>query len=201
MLVQKITTHVKDGLDRLAEQYKNRPKIVAIHTSLYEQVQELEDAIFSIDEGRQIWNGTGTPSFGIQLDHLGEIVGISRNGLPDAEYLLFLFGKISENFSDTTLDAVLSVVGYLFQADQVISSECPPSGMIIEAFGSNIPEYLYPVAKLLIKSSMGAGIELVFASASPDEDIFSCDGENTNDSNGCSDLDDPLSGGKFIGTI
>jgi predicted DNA-binding protein len=201
MLVTRITTHVQDGLDRLSQQYKDRPRILAIHTAIYEQIQDLEDAIFAIDAGRQLWNGSSCPAIGQQLDNIGTIVGIDRNGLSDAEYLLFIFGKIAENFSDTTLLSISTVIGYIFQADQVIMQELPPAGMLLEAFGSNISEDLYVFAKNLVKASMGGGIELVFASASPDEDIFSFDGPNTNETNGFSDVNDPLTGGKFIGTI
>jgi hypothetical protein len=201
MLATKITTHVADGLARLAEQYKGRPKILAIHTAIYEQIQELEDAIYEIDKGRQLWDGSTSPAIGVQLDNIGTIVGISRNGLSDAQYLLFIFGKIAENFSDTTLASISSVVGYLFQADQIIIDELPPSGVMIEAFGSLIPENLYVFARNLVKAAMGSGVELVFACASADEDIFSCAGPNTNDSNGFSSIYTPLHGGKFVGII
>ena len=201
MLVTKITTHVQDGLERLSEQYKNRPRINAIHNALYEQIQELEDSIYNLDSGRQLWNGVESPSMGQQLDNIGTIVGISRNGLSDAQYLLFIFGKIAENFSDSTLDSITSVVGYLFQADQIIVQELPPAGLLVEAFGSNIPDSLFSFAKNLVKAAMGAGIELVFMSASSHEDIFSFNGNNTNSSNGFSDANDPLIGGQFIGTI
>ena len=201
MLASHITTHVEDGLGRLAEQYKNRPKIVAVHSALYNQIQELEDAIFAIDAGRQLWNGVTSPSIGQQLDNLGTIVGISRNGLSDAQYLLFIFGKVAENFSDTTLESISSVVGYLFQAQQIIIQELPPAGLMIEAFGSQIPQNLYSFAKILITNAMGAGVELVFASAYPDVDMFSFAGPNTNDSNGFSSINSPLSGGQFAGTI
>jgi hypothetical protein len=201
MVIEKISTHTKDGLDRLLEQYKNKPRIMAIHSAFYDQIQILEDAIFEIDRGRQLWSGNDVPSFGQQLDNIGTIVGISRNGLSDAQYILFIFGKIAENFSDSTLDSISSIVGYLFQANQIIIQELPPAGLMIEAFGSQTPESLYVFAKNLVKAAMGAGIELVFASASIDEDIFSFDGNNTNSSNGFSDVNSPLLGGKFISII
>ena len=127
-------------------------------TALYEQIQELEDSIYNLDSGRQLWNGVESPSMGQQLDNIGTIVGISRNGLSDAQYLLFIFGKIAENFSDSTLDSITSVVGYLFQADQIIVQELPPAGLLVEAFGSNIPDSLFSFAKNLVKAAMGAGI-------------------------------------------
>lgn len=201
MLVTRITTHVQDGLDRLAEQYKGRPLVVALHTAFYEQIQELEDAIYSINAGRQLWDGTTSPSVGQQLDNIGTIVGISRNGLSDAQYLLFIFGKIADNFSDTTLSAISTIVGYLFQSDIIILQELPPAGLMIEAIGSRIPENLYIFAKNLVKAAMGAGIELVFASAWPTDDVFRFAGPTTDSSNGFGDVNDPLLGGKFVGTI
>jgi hypothetical protein len=201
MRAQKISTHVSDGLGRLAEQYKNRPLIKAIHSSNYEQIQLLEDAIFEIDAGRQLWNGTSSPAVGQQLDNLGVIVGISRNGLPDSQYLLFLFGQIAQNFSDTSLSDIGTVVGYLFQADLIIIEELPPAGILVEAYGSNIPKSLFSLAKNLVKGAMGGGVELVFASANNNLGNFRFSGARTNASNGFSSVNNPSQGGKFVTTI
>ena len=201
MLAPKITTHIQDALNRLLEQYKGRPLIAGFYTSFVEQIQDLEDAIFALDAGRQLYNGTSTPSFGEQLDQIGTIVGISRNGLSDAEYLLFIFGKIAENFSDSTIPTILNVIGYVFQAPQVKIQELYPAGIAIEVLGSPIDPSLYPIAIGLVQAALGAGIELVFSAVAPTTNVFRFFASDTTAANGFGDVNVPGSGGVFIGLI
>lgn len=164
MLATQITTHVQDALARLLQQYKGRALIAGFYTAFVAQIQELEDAVYALDGGRQIWNGSSTPAIGAQLDAIGTVVGIARNGLDDQQYILFIFGKIAENFSDDTIQAVLSVIAYIFQAQQVIVQEIYPAGLYINVLAPAIPSTLFPVAETLVQNAIGAGIKLVLTS-------------------------------------
>lgn len=145
------------------EQYKDRPRFTGVITAIVQQWQDLEDAIYALDAGRQLWNGSSSPAIGAQLDGIGLLVGIPRNGLSDQEYLLFIFGKIVEDFSDTTLPTVLTVVGYLFQAKVVTAQEIFPAGMYIAVLEPGIPTNLFQTAKAMVQNALGAGINLVLA--------------------------------------
>ena len=201
MLVTQIDSHVADALNRLLEQYKGRPGIAGLYSSIVEQIQLLENSIFALDAGRQLWNGTDTPAIGAQLDTIGLIVGISRNGLSDAEYLLFIFGKIASNFSDTTVPTILNVIGYLFQAPTVLIQEVYPAGILVEVIGSPLDPSLYPIAVSLVQAALGAGIQLVFIAASPQTDVFRFYAAGETTQNGFGDLTNPSIGGGFIGLI
>lgn len=202
MLVQKIDNHVAQALARLLQQYKGRPRIAGMYTAFVDQIQDLEDAIYALDAGRQLWNGTSSPAIGEQLDQIGTIVGISRNGLSDAEYLLFIFGKISENFSDTTIATILTVVGYLFQAEEVLLQEIYPAGVAIQVLGTTIPSSLFKIAESLVQASLGAGIQLVFMATSPTVNAFRFNGPGVNGAtNGFGSLTDPTVGGVFVELI
>jgi hypothetical protein len=201
MLATLITTHVQDGLARLAEQYKGKPLITSYYTANLQQYQDLENAIYNMNSATQLWDGTTTPAIGQQLDNIGQIVGISRNGLDDAQYILFIFGKIAENFSQTTLNNIASVVGYLFQATTVVIQELPPAGLLVDIFGSAIPSSLFELAISLVQNAMGAGIQLVFSSASNNTNIFRFAGPGETSANGFGDVNNPLTGGDFIGIL
>jgi len=201
MIVTKITTHVLDGLNRLLQQYQGKPRIESFYTSHLQQMQELEDAIYALDEGRLLWNGTSSPAVGLQLDTIGQLVGIQRNGLSDAEYLLFIFGKISENYSDTTIPTILSIIGYVFQAPIVKIQEIFPAGVAIQVFGTPIDPSLYPIAVGLVRAALGAGIKLIFAGASPTVNVFRFYAADTTSKNGFGDVNDPTVGGEFIGVL
>lgn len=202
MLAPLINNHVQQALARLLQQYKQRPLLAALITSLVVQIQDLENAIFALDAGRQLWNGTNTPAVGMQLDEIGTIVGISRNGLDDATYLLFIFGKIAENFSDTTTSTILNVIGYVFQAQQVIVQDIYPAGISVQVIGTPISPSLYLTAANLVQQSLGAGINLVFVGGSPSQNVFRFDGPGIVGAiNGYSDLNNPSIGGDFVGLI
>jgi hypothetical protein len=201
MITTQITDHVQQALARLLQQYRGRTLVTGLYTSLVDQIQDLENALFALDAGRQIWNGTGSPAIGEQLDQLGTIIGIGRNGLSDAEYLLFLFGKIAENFSDTTIPTILNVVAYVFQAESVSLVELFPAGIGLGVIGSPIPESLYQVAAGLIQAALGAGIQLVFTAASPSTNVFRMYAPGEGEENGFGDINNPAIGGGFIGLI
>lgn len=201
MIVTKITDHVAQAKARLLEQYKV-PKIQGFQGVFAKQIQDLEDAIYALDEGRQLWNGTNSPAVGKQLDQIGTIVGIGRNGLSDAEYLLFIFGKIASNNSDTTITTIQTIIAYLFEAQQVLFQEEFPAGIAIQVLGSPIPPSLYNVAVSIIKASLGATINLAYVGISPVLNVFRFDGPGVvGANNGFGDDLNPSVGGVWIDLI
>lgn len=201
MLATIINNHVQQALGRLLAQYQGRPLIAGLYTAIVTQIQDIENATFAIDAGRQIWNGTSTPAVGQALDDIGTIVGVSRNGLNDQQYILLIFGKIAENFSDDTVESVLSVVGYVFQAQQVITQEIYPAGMDITVLVPAIPASLFNLAKNLVQNTLGAGIKLV-VSESGVTGTFRYAGPGVSGAvNGYGDVNTPGSGGVYAGVI
>lgn len=200
MSVTPITNHVQQALQRLLQQYKGRPLIAGFYTAFVQQIQDLENSGNLIEPGLQIWDGTTTPSVGAQLDLIGRIVGISRNGLDDAQYILVIFGKIAENFSDDTIQSVLAVVGYLFQAQEILVQEIFPAGLYIQVLEPAIPSNFFPLVVNLIQNAMGGGIKLVIGS-SPTVNTFRFSGPGVTSANGFGTVSDPDSGGIFAGLI
>jgi len=64
---------LEESLNRLAYQFKESVKLQGILTELYEQHSELR-----IDSGKLLTERTLNGSHGIQLDGIGEIVGVER---------------------------------------------------------------------------------------------------------------------------
>lgn len=118
MQVTPITTHVVDALARLVSQYQGDPMMVALVTAIVTPIQEMETAAFSLDAGRQLQNAQGA-----QLDALGTLVGVPRQGLDDATYLAYLLGSIAEDSSDGTAPALLRIAAQLFGAADVWLSD------------------------------------------------------------------------------
>lgn len=182
MLAQRITTHIRDALARFLQEYKAIPQqftlpllsqptpidvsiLGAVVASLTDQIQLLENAIFALDESRQLFNGTTFPAMGAQLDGIGTLVGISRNGLSDAEYLIFILGQIAANTSDTTIDTMTTIASLLFQVTTLLAFDMPPSEFNFQIpDDSPLQESLYLVVANILHNAMGAGIGLGFIS-------------------------------------
>lgn len=155
MLVTEITTHVEDALARFIQQYKGKPIIAGLMTALVQQIQDLEDGIFPIDSGNQIANAVGK-----QLDNIGTLVGLSRNGLTDQQYLTFLLGTIAEDNSDDTIQTLVTIVAILFSPTLLLSYEMFPAEVAYAIGGSALSPSLYAQASKIIQASVGGGIGL-----------------------------------------
>jgi hypothetical protein len=171
MLATEITNHVQQALNRLIQQYRGLPLLAGLITALVQQIQDLEDATYDMNEARQFFNGSTYPAVGAQLDGIGQLVGITRNGQNNAEFLTLIQGKIGENFSDTTQNALVTIVQTVFQATNVwvMTPNTPgsPGLQASVAFGVGNPlvdPSLYPLIEQIILNSIGAGIGLFLLS-------------------------------------
>lgn len=196
MIVQKINDHVLQALDRLLQQYRGMVRIEGIISSLVEQIQDLENAFYPLDQYRQLQF-----AYGAQLDGLGQIIGLSRNGLSDSEYFILLLGTISENNSDTTAAALLNIVQTVFQATSVFIKTpnspgegplgaTPPATVAFGIGNPTIDPSLYPVVEQIILNSLGAAISITYLSTFNAQRAFSTAGPQAW-CRGCSDLYNP----------
>lgn len=189
-MATQITTHVVDALDRLLEQYKGKASIESIITVLGERSQGLEDVTFSLLEGQEIYSAVG-----VQLDLLGTIVDIARNGLGDDGYRLLILGKIGENSSDGTASKVAQVFAILMNSNLVQEQDLFPAGVGLSGAGE-VDDSLLTLVWNLIQASLGAGIRLEFLSCFDEDEAFAFDGP-AGTGLGFDDLTDPGLGGMF----
>jgi hypothetical protein len=161
MLAATITSHTEDALGRLLHQYRGAPLVTALLTGLLSGVQPLENAIYALDAGRQIANASGA-----QLDGLGELVGRKRGELGDPEYLLFLYGTITQNTSDSTIPRVFGNIASLFRASSLfIKTPNSPganssAGVSLGVGSPAISPNLYPAVKGILSNSVAAGVSV-----------------------------------------
>ena len=182
MIVSQITNHVQAALNRFMQQYQAIPSqytlnlpitdeefqvsaLFAIMATLVDQCQAIENAGFGVDSGRQLWNGTTTPAQGEQIDNLGTLFDLSRNGLSDSQYLAFLFGTIAENNSDTTIPTMVNIAAVLFQVTSLVALEMYPAEFNFEIPNTSpLSATLYSTVANIIQASLGGGIGLGFIS-------------------------------------
>jgi len=112
--IVKIDNHTERALDRSATQYRQKPKHEAFISSFADQVQDAEDAVFDMIDARVLENAEGA-----QLDGIGEIVGLDRQGRGDDEYRILLLVKIGQNSSQGGPEKVIQIFRILIQAGLV----------------------------------------------------------------------------------
>lgn len=180
MIAPQITNHVDAALARLIQQYRGLPRLASIITSLVDQIQDLEDGLFPIDADRQFFNGTTFPATNAQLDGIAELVGIQRNGKTDALLLVFIIGTIAENFSDTTMETMITILLNFFMPSVLITRDMYPAELNIEMAGIALDESLWASIFPILQKSVGAGIGVGFISTFDETDGFVMGDDNGN---------------------
>ncbi len=115
--VDEITDHTGDAFKRLLQQYKNKPNLKAIIKIYADRMQELETVFISLYLARSV-----NDAVGVQLDQVGEIVGIKRPGSligDDEPYRTLIFVKIGQNVSQGEAERIISVAKLLTGSEYV----------------------------------------------------------------------------------
>jgi alkanesulfonate monooxygenase SsuD/methylene tetrahydromethanopterin reductase-like flavin-dependent oxidoreductase (luciferase family) len=131
MAATKITDHVLQALARRMAMYAETTDIAWFISTICVQIQELEEAFFELIEDR--WLDT---AIGLQLDNLGEILGIGRAGNDDDTYRIRLIAGVARFNSSGRPEEVISAFLLLASATRVILSETFPAEVNITAIGS-----------------------------------------------------------------
>jgi hypothetical protein len=88
MTVEHNTEHVAQGLSALIYDLR-QPKLQALATSYLTEVQELEDALWSLYLGTMV-----DGAIGASLDDIGALVGQAREGRADAIYRIWIRARV-----------------------------------------------------------------------------------------------------------
>jgi len=219
----KITNHLSQAIDRIAEQYKDSPKFVSLITSIANQTQEIEDVFFTLYDGR--WVDT---AIGQTLDDFGTIVGQERLGYDDDFYRILLYVKIVQNYSEGETETIINAYKLITQATSVYLEEYYPSGVYLMSDGQinlNVQKFVFEKLQEIVSAGVRIDFIGLFDTVSPfgfEQDPSANgfdDGTNlvsagifaetletaldfgfdgTNNSSGFGTSDDSRLGGKFI---
>jgi len=190
MTVTKITTHQIDALNRLLEQYREKPNLAGTLNSFNTQIQELEDAIFDLIEDRSL-----NSAIGVQLDQLGKIIGIERQGFDDDFYRILLFVQIGINVSQGEPEKVIDVFKLLTEASIVHLQEWFKAGVGLGT-NSSIDPTLVNFFLRNIQRVVPAGVRVDHIWCWVEDDAFAFAG-GPGIAKGFDDLLAPGDGGQF----
>jgi hypothetical protein len=195
MPVTKIDNHLQQALERVLEQYKDKPRIVFLLSQFVQQVQDLEDTL--IDMLDKTWINTAE---GAQLDELGILLNTTRGGFSDAVFRTRLNAAIVRYTSSGRPEQVLSAISLLSQAGTVILEELYPAEVRLTAIGAVAPAGTFDELRAGINGSLAAGVNysaLVISTTTP----FVFDGDPFPTGAGFGDVFDPTVGGNFAEII
>lgn len=106
--------HAELGAERLLHQWKDSPKVQGLFKSFLEQSDLLEDIFLQILDDRGIHQAVG-----IQLDVIGELFGVQREGRVDTQYRPAILQKISVIETDGTTEVFMQVLRTVGSTDFV----------------------------------------------------------------------------------
>jgi hypothetical protein len=189
--IATITNHIQLALDRSLTQYKGKPKHEAFIEAFSQQVQDLEDAVFFMVDARVIDNAVG-----VQLDKMGEIVGLTRQGADDDFYRVLLYVKIGQNTSQGNPEKVTNIYKLLTGATLAHYINLN-NGSVMLGANVGIPEdsvsFVYRNMELVIAGGVRIDHMVCFDATDP----FAFAGPNTDaPGEGWSDITN-TQGGKF----
>lgn len=171
--LEQNTGHDREGLALLLQQFRDKPRMESVTSSMMTQIQDLEDALFTLLLERFISDAT----VGIQLDGIGQIVGRPRAGLSDDDYRALLRAVVRSNKSNGTGNELIEIVELLLNAPDdyaladITIEELFPAHVVVRleeqlTFDVNI------VIEVL-RTSKAAGVRLILEYIlSLDADVF-----------------------------
>lgn len=134
-----------------------------------QEVQELEDAILQI-----LTDTILTTAVGVQLDGLGEVIGLERQGLDDATYRARLRSQILANKSNGTINELIAIADLFTGGGETFTLVESFTGFDIE-FTTILPFGIGEQLAKLIRRARSAAVNghVTFHQSTP---IFAFDG-------------------------
>ncbi len=168
-----ITNYCERAQERLIEQFETKPNIIAYLCALIESLQDLEFVFGDLLTLRTLENAAG-----VQLDGLGDIVGIDRQGLTDNAYRTAIRFQIGINFSNGEPETLIALTRFITEGTVVNYTELYPARVSLLTDGSTISAATIPIieqsapagVKIELTSTFGSLVPFAFATEPGDVD-------------------------------
>ena len=144
-----ISNHRQQALERLLEQYKDRPKLKGLLSGLVNPLQEIEEQLTRLESERWLDEAEG-----IQLDQMGKIVGELRNNRGDEEYRLAIYTRIFLNRGGGTPEDIIAALNLVYDLERIEYSELYPASFQVYVQGYDGLKGI----KTLVESIRPAGV-------------------------------------------
>lgn len=139
MAIPEKIDHIESGLSKLLDQFKDSPKAQALLAAYLAEANEVEEALLQLLHERGIFEAEGE-----QLDILGALFGIRRNGKTDTKLRAEILTVAAGLTSDGTTEVFMQVLRTTSGSDYVDFFE-HPSGDVhaLLGAGSTVDTYSF----------------------------------------------------------
>lgn len=151
-----VTDYCAKASERLIEQFEIKPLLNEFICALIEPLQELEFVFNDLFTLRRLEVATGD-----QLDGLGDIVGILRQGLSDTDYRQAIRFQIGINESSGEAESLIDLTFFLTGASVVLLSEVFPAEVHIFTDGNLVSNNTVRA----LEQSASAGVKIILTSS------------------------------------
>jgi len=155
MSLEQRTDIVKYCQNLLKFQFQDKPRIKDAIEVFCNDSQDLENVFFDLLSKRGI-----DTSMGFQLDVLGEIVDILRNGLSDEDYRIKIKAKIAQNISNGDPESIIYIFKLLTNVSSLELLERSYASYGIHSNYSNINNDIDTIWNIVEASSL-AGVQCI----------------------------------------
>lgn len=186
-----ITNYCERAQTRLLEQFGDKPDLVKYICALITSFQELEFVYGDLLSQRSLDSASG-----VQLDGLGDIVGVERQGLSDDKYRDVIRFQAAINASNGEPESLITATKQLTGGTDVILTELFPARALLFTNGDNVSTEI--VRQLEDVAPAGVALELISSYASTTPFAFEAEGTSDPDSFGYNEPNDPSSGGQYV---
>jgi hypothetical protein len=157
--IAQITDHSAQAQARLLQQFQDRVTMPALAAVVGGRAQAMENALWAILTQRFF---SGNP-IGQQLDNLGKLLNILRNGMSDATYTRFLKGQVLANMSNGTVSDLETLLGIISDVgSNIVIAEYFPAGVEARVGGVAQTQALALAAMLQAAKAAGVKTELIY---------------------------------------
>jgi hypothetical protein len=184
--------HVDDALALLVQQFSNKARIRSVLGALATQVQALEYVLWDLHVERRLARATGA-----QLDGIGRLVDLSREGLAEETYRRYLRAQILLLKCNGTPEDLIAVVSALVGPHIDVALDEYRGALAALDLRGPLGDGVVDDTVTLLSKAKPAGVRvLVEASEAPGGFTFDSDDEAE-----CfSDVHDPASAGGIFGS-
>lgn len=190
--------HQAEAETRYLAQYAQQPNWLSLVAALMPQIQGIEDALAQLPAARRLATATGE-----NLDEVGGLIGLGRNGLDDTSYRLLLVGEIIEQHSDGTIGALESAATALFEAKSVQVRSAAmgeqPCSVYLEIGSPALDPTLFPLVISIFRKALAAAVTLRDVETYADADEFRLAGGGPG--KGLGSATDPSVGGQLAASV
>lgn len=153
MALVKINNHVEQAEDRLLQQYKESRVFNIFLDAIIAQVQVIEDQCDLLYRERSLLT-----AYGYQLDGIGKIVGLKRNGLDDEDYRDALIAQIEINVSGGEPESIINAIRKILRPKTIDYFDIYPAYYQLFVQTDETANNLAPLVQSMTPAGVGKAI-------------------------------------------